>query len=109
MCLNNRDKKLPKSSYIVDGIPRWCNRKTKSITLQKIAGENGFTRAYVGGERGGYSESPTISAVGYNSLTTGTWANKHNVWDNDIAEPNYNYWGISDWQKWQSRLKTAVF
>jgi hypothetical protein len=25
---------------------------------------------------------------------TGTWANKHNVWGNEIKEPNYNYWTI---------------
>ncbi|UKJ07772.1 hypothetical protein [Solitalea lacus] len=43
------------------------------------------------GEKGGYSETPTISAVGYNSLLTGVWFNKHNVPDNDIKNPNYNY------------------
>ena len=96
--------------FIVDGIPGDVIEKLNPPTLQEIAGENGFTRAYVGGERDGYSESPTISAVGYNSLITGTWANKHNVWDNDIAEPNYNYWGIFRLAKMANpALKTAVF
>jgi hypothetical protein len=45
----------------------------------------------VGGERGGYSQTPTISSNGYATLLTGTWANKHNVWDNGIDDPNYNY------------------
>lgn len=96
--------------FIVDGIPGDVIKKLNPPTLKKIAGANGFTRAYVGGERGGYSESPTISAVGYNSLITGTWANKHNVWDNDIAEPNYNYWSIFRLAKTSNpTLKTAIF
>ena len=44
-----------------------------------------------GREKGGYSQTSTISAVGYNSLLTGTWVNKHNVWGNDIKDPNYHY------------------
>jgi predicted AlkP superfamily pyrophosphatase or phosphodiesterase len=59
--------------------------------LDSLAKAGKYMRAYVGGSKGEYSESPTISAVGYNSLLTGTWANKHNVWDNDIAAPNYQY------------------
>lgn len=79
---------------ILDGIPADVLEKTPTPNLDKIAKVGGYTRAYTGGEVGGYSETPTISAVGYNSLLTGTWANKHNVWGNDIKAPNYSYWSI---------------
>ena len=79
---------------IVDGIPADVIEKLNTPTLNTIAKEGGYARAYVGGERGTYSETPTISAVGYNSVLTGTWVHKHNVWDNDIAAPNYSYWNI---------------
>ncbi len=79
---------------IVDGIPADVVEKVNTPTLDKIAKIGGYRRAYVGGEKGGYSEMPTVSAVGYNSLLTGTWFNKHNVIDNKIENPNYNYWTI---------------
>lgn len=79
---------------IVDGIPADVIEKVPTPHLDQIAKPGGYTRAYMGGEKGGYSETPTISAVGYNSLFTGTWVNKHNVWGNDIKEPNYCYWTI---------------
>ena len=79
---------------IVDGIPADVIEKVATPALDSIAKKGVYMHAYVGGEKGGYSETPTISAVGYNSLLTGTWANKHNVWDNDIAKPNYSYWTI---------------
>src|SRR5690606_26051755 len=64
---------------------------------------------YLGGERGGYSERPTISAVGYNSLLTGTWANKHNVLDNNIKLSNYLYWSIIMFLKEQyAQKKIAI-
>ena len=70
----------------------------------------GFAKALVGGEKGGYSETPTISAVGYNSVLTGVWVNKHNVWDNDIAAPNYNYPTIFRLLKTQSpQKKIGIF
>jgi len=51
-----------------------------------------------------------VSAVGYNHLLTGTWSNKHNVWDNDIKAPNYNYWNIFRIAETVNpNLKTAVF
>lgn len=95
---------------IVDGIPADVIEKLNTPHLDVIAKAGGYTKAHVGGEKGGYSETPTISAVGYNSLLTGTWVNKHNVWDNDIAAPNYNYWTIFRFLKEQyPQKKTAVF
>ena len=82
---------------IVDGIPADLIEKLPTPALDSIAGGKGYKRAHVGGDRGGYSQTPTISAVGYNTVLTGTWVNKHNVWGNygkDIAHPNYNYKSI---------------
>jgi len=79
---------------IIDGIPADVIEKLKPVHLNEIAKVGGYARAMVGGEKNGYSQTPTISAVGYNSVLTGTWVNKHNVWDNDIKEPNYNYKNI---------------
>jgi predicted AlkP superfamily pyrophosphatase or phosphodiesterase len=76
---------------LVDGVPLDVITKVKTPNLDKITAKGGFAKAYVGGEKGGKTESPTISAVGYNSMLTGTWANKHNVWGNEIEAPNYNY------------------
>ena len=76
---------------IVDGIANDMLKNTETPQLDAIAQDGGYTEAYVGGEKEGYSKTPTISAVGYNSLLTGVWANKHNVWGNSIKDPNYNY------------------
>ena len=95
---------------IVDGISADVIEKIATPNLDEIASNGGFSRAYVGGKKDGYSETPTISAVGYNSLLTGTWANKHNVWGNSIVAPNYNYWSIFRFAKEQRpALQTAIF
>src|SRR5688572_5475548 len=95
---------------IVDGIPADLIEKLPTPALDSIAGGKGYKRAIVGGEKGGYSQTPTISAVGYNSVLTGTWVNKHNVWGNDIKSPNYNYPNIFRLLKQQSPTKKiAIF
>ena len=112
-CLSLFSQKNRKVIFVIaDGIPADVIEKLKTQTpaLNAISKQGGYRRAYVGGEKDSYSQTPTISAVGYNSLLTGTWVNKHNVWDNDIAAPNYNYWNIYRFLKSVYPHKTtAVF
>lgn len=76
---------------IIDGIPADLIEKLNTPTIKAISNEGGFVHALCGGEKGAYNETPTISAVGYTTILTGTWVNKHNVWDNDGIKENYNY------------------
>lgn len=104
-------KKSPKALFIiVDGIPADVIEKLQPPTLMEISKVGGFTRSHTGGVKDSYNQTPTISAPGYNNLLTGVWGNKHNVWDNDIADPNYNYLNIFRIaKKVNPSLKTAIF
>lgn len=95
---------------ILDGIPTDVIKEIETPAIENISNAGGFTKAHVGGEKGGYSETPTISSPGYNSLLTGTWANKHNVWGNEIKDPNYHYWSIFRLiEEMAPNKKTAIF
>lgn len=101
----------PKAIFIiVDGIPADVLESVATPNMDEIAGTRGYTRAYVGGLVGEESESPTVSGVSYNSLLTGTWSNKNNVWTNSIKNPNYDFWDIFRIAKYHdSTLRTALF
>ena len=95
---------------IVDGIPRDVVEKLHVPVIFEIAEKGSYGPSYVGGEVGTYNQTPTISAVGYNTMLTGTWANKHNVWGNSNLSPNYKYWSLFRIAKEQKKpLTTAIF
>lgn len=79
---------------IIDGVPADMVERLDLPVLREIAAQGAYARIFVGGTRGDYDETPTISAVGYTDLLTATWVNKHNVWGNHDLHPNYNYWTI---------------
>lgn len=95
---------------IVDGVPADVLERVSTPTIDEIASKGSYTQAYMGGEVNGFSQTPTVSAVCYNSLLTSTWVNKHNVWGNDVKDPNYNYWNIFRIAQSQPKKKTtAIF
>ena len=79
---------------IVDGIPADVIENLSIPNMKNIQKIGSYTRAYVGGDNIAYTETPTVSAPGYMNLLTGTWANKHNVYNNDVQSPNYHYKNI---------------
>jgi hypothetical protein len=104
-------KKILKTIFVVaDGIPADLIEKSAKPNLNKIITSGFYKRAYVGGIKNAYNQTPTVSAPGYNNLLTGTWANKHQVIDNNIKNPNYHYYSIFRFLKEQYPNKTtAVF
>lgn len=98
-----------KAVYIVtDGIPADYIERVHPRTIFDIASRGGYCRAYTGGEIGAYSQTPTISAVGYTNILTGTWVNKHNVPGNDNLKPRYQYRSLFRTAKEQRRPVTTA-
>lgn len=95
---------------LLDGIPADVIERVPTPFIDAMAKDGAYARAQVGGELGGKTETPTISAPGYMSLLTSTWANKHNVWNNDNQKPNYDFWNIFRIvENADARKHTAIF
>ena len=95
---------------LVDGVPADVLESVDTPILDQIAAEGGYTRAYQGGGKDEYTQTPTISAPGYMNMITGVWGNKHNVWGNGVENPNYNYWNIFRIVKTDNpKMTTAIF
>ena len=56
---------------IIDGIPADCIERLQPPTIMDIARAGHYSRAYCGGEYRMYSQTPTISAIGYTNILTG--------------------------------------
>lgn len=110
-CSPRHQEPVPKVVYVIlDGISADIIQQADTPNIDAISRKGGFSEAETGGRKGLYSESPTSSAIGYNHLMTGTWSNKHNVYDNDIEQPNYNYWSLYRLiETVKPELKTAIF
>lgn len=110
-CSVSLEAQKKKALYIiVDGVPADCLERLHPKTIFDIADKGGYSRACTGGEIGDYSETATISAIGYTNVLTGTWMNKHNVVGNENQNPNYNYWSVFRVAKEQKKpVTTGLF
>lgn len=104
-------EKTRKAAYvIIDGVPAEMIERLNPPFIKEIASNGAYGRSYVGGTVGRYDQTPTISAVGYTDILTGTWYNKHNVPGNSNLSPNYNYWTLFRIAKEQDRdVTTGLF
>ena len=111
LCCTSLFAKTKKAVYIIiDGVPADQIERLHTPAIFDIASRGAYARAYTGGEIGGYSQTATISAIGYTNLLTATWFNKHNVGGNSDLKPNYNYWTIFRIAKEQPKdYKTAIY
>lgn len=108
--VDNQTKTRKAVLIIVDGIPAQTMERLQPPTMMSIASQGRYHRAYCGGEIGSYSETPTVSAIGYTNILTGTWMNKHNVTGNDNLSPNYHYPTLFRIAKdQQRRVTTALY
>ncbi|MDI9603842.1 MAG: hypothetical protein QM305_00715 [Bacteroidota bacterium] len=109
-CLTVAAKTRKAVYIIIDGVPADQIERLKPEAIFDIASRGAYSRAYTGGEIGGYSQTATISAIGYTNLLTSTWFNKHNVGGNTNLKPNYNYWTLFRIAKEQQKeFKTALY
>ena len=100
--------KQRKAVYVVvDGIPADYIDRLQPPVIGSIGAQGHYAHAYTGGEPNGYSVTPTVSAIGYTNILTGTWMNKHNVNGNSNLSPRYNYWTIFKVAKEQKRNYTT--
>ncbi len=108
---DSAEGKIRKAVYVViDGVPADMTERLDLPNIREIASRGCYARSYVGGTVGRYDQTPTISAVGYMDILTGTWVNKHNVPGNSNLTPNYNYWTLFEIAKKQKReVKTGIF
>ena len=103
--------KTRKAIYvIIDGVSANFLEKTHPQTIFDVARIGSYAHAYAGGKVGELTETPTISAIGYSNILTGTWMYKHNVRGNSDIKTNYNYWSLFRIAKAQNRpVTTALF
>lgn len=71
----------------VDGLRADSIQPADTPTFDAMIAEGTATlEGYAGGELGGATEQPTVSGPGWATVLTGTWANRHNVVDNEFAQ-----------------------